>query len=31
MISKKSDTWKVQLLIANNFMSSNHNDEERVM
>ena len=28
---KKSDTWKIQLTIANNFMSSIDNDEERVM
>ena len=28
---KKSDTWKIQLTIAINFMSSNDNDEERVM
>ena len=28
---KKSDTWKIQLAIANNFISSIDNDEERVM
>ena len=28
---KKSDTWKVQLVIANNFISSIYNDGERVM
>ena len=28
---KKSDTWKIQLTIANNFISSINNDEERVM
>ena len=28
---KKSDTWKIQLTIANNFISSLDNDEERVM
>ena len=28
---KKSDTWKIQLSIANNFISSIDNDEERVM
>ena len=28
---KKSDTWKIQLTISNNFISSLHNDEERVM
>ena len=28
---KKSDTWKVKLTIANNFISSTDNDEERVM
>ena len=28
---KKSDTWKIQLTIANNFISSIDNDEERVM
>ena len=28
---KKSDTWKIQLTIANNFISSTDNDEERVM
>ena len=28
---KKSDTWKVQLAIANNFISSIDNDEKRVM
>ena len=27
----KSDTWKIQLIIANNFISSIDNDEERVM
>ena len=29
--SQLSDTWKIQLTIATNFMSSNNNDEERVM
>ena len=28
---KKSDTWKIQLTIANNFISSIDNDEERIM
>ena len=28
---KKSDTWKIQLAIANNFISSIENDEQRVM
>ena len=28
---KKSDTWKIQLTIANNFVSSIDNDEERVI
>ena len=28
---KKSDRWKIKLTIANNFISSIHNDEERVM
>ena len=28
---KKSDTWKIELTIANNFISSIDNDEERVM
>ena len=28
---KKSDTWKIQLTIANNFISSTDNDDERVM
>ena len=28
---KKSDTWKMQLIIAKNFISSIDNDEERVM
>ena len=28
---KKSDTWKVPLRIANNFLSSIDNDEKRVM
>ena len=28
---KKSDTWKIQLAIANNFISSIGNNEERVM
>ena len=28
---KKSDTWKIQLKIANNFISCIDNDEERVM
>ena len=28
---KKSDTWKIQLTIANNFISSIDNGEERVM
>ena len=31
MISKKSDTWKFQLTIEFNFISSKDNDEERVM
>ena len=29
--SQLSDTWKIQLTIATNFMSSNNNDEERAM
>ena len=28
---KKSDTWKIQLTIVNNFISSLDNDEDRVM
>ena len=28
---KKSDTWKIQLAIANNFISSLDNDKEHVM
>ena len=28
---KKSDTWKIQRTIANNFISSIDNDEEHVM
>ena len=28
---KKSDTWKIQLTIAINFISSEDNDKERVM
>ena len=28
---KKSDTWKIQLTIPNNFISCINNDEERVM
>ena len=28
---EKSDTWKIQLTIAINFVSSTDNDEERVM
>ena len=28
---KKSDTWKIQLAMANYFTSSIDNDEERVM
>ena len=28
---KKSDTWKIQLTIANNFIFSIDNDEEHVM
>ena len=28
---KKSDAWKIQLTIANNFISSLDNNEERVM
>ena len=28
---KKSSTWKIQLTVANNFISSIDNDEERVM
>ena len=28
---KKSDTWKIQLTIASNFISSLNGDEERVM
>ena len=31
MILKKSETWKIQLTIANYFISSLDNDEERVM
>ena len=31
MISKKIDTWKIQLTMAMNVMSSKDNDEERVM
>ena len=27
-ILKKSDTWKIQLTLANNFISSIDNDEE---
>ena len=30
-IPKKSDTWKIQLTIADNFTSSKDNDEECVM
>ena len=30
-ILKKSDKWKIRLTIANNFISSLDNDEERVM
>ena len=30
-ILKKSDTWKIQLTIANNFISLIDNDEECVM
>ena len=30
-IIKKSDTWKIQLIIANNFISSRDNDEKRVL
>ena len=30
-ILKKSDAWKVQLTIANSFIYSIDNDEERVM
>ena len=30
-ILKKSDKWKIRLTIANNFISSFDNDEERVM
>ena len=28
---KKNDTWKIQLTIVNDFISSLDNDEERVM
>ena len=28
---KISDTWKIQLAIANNFISSKDNDEEQLM
>ena len=28
---KKADTWKIQLIIANNFFSSIDNDEEHVL
>ena len=28
---KKSDTWKIQLMVAINFVSSKSNDEARVM
>ena len=28
---KKSDTWRIQLAIANNFISSIDNDEKHVM
>ena len=28
---QKSDTWKIQLTIANNFISSIDNDEERAI
>ena len=28
---RKSNTWKIQLAIANNFISSKDNDEEHVM
>ena len=28
---KKSDTWKIQIRLANNFISSIDNDEEGVM
>ena len=28
---KKSDTWKIQLTTAINFVSSKDNDEERVL
>ena len=28
---KKSDTWKIQLKIANNFISSRDNDEEHLI
>ena len=31
MISKKSGTWKIQLMIAINFVSSKDNDEEHAM
>ena len=31
MILKKSETWKIQLTIANYFISSLDNDEECVM
>ena len=28
---KKSDTWKIQLTVAINFISSKDNDEERAV
>ena len=28
---RKSHTWKIQFIIANNFISSTDNDKERVM
>ena len=31
MILKKSDTWKIQLTIAVNFISSKETDEDRVL
>ena len=31
MILKKSDTWKIQLTIAINFIPSKDNDERRAM
>ena len=31
MVSKKSDTWKLQLTIAINFIFSKDNDEEHLM